>query len=130
MRKRNYNKAIIVVGNSANVLFKRMEDKWPGVWYLNKKMSMHLFEKSIAEILNFKIINSYSVKSMVSKRQWQVLILLSQGFNMSKISNIMGISEKTTSLHKISGMNRLGFSRKLHHALVINAIRNQYAPLK
>lgn len=122
----NSNIKILVISKNSEALFTQLIKNWRGIWHVNMRESLNTFDDILIKIFYTPKHYFPNFKDLVTARQWTVLAFLSQGLSLRKISEFMGISVKTTSIHKNAAFRRIGLNNITHKALLVNAIGNQY----
>jgi len=81
----------------------------------------------VAEELTKINFNEKSIKTKLSNREFEVLILIAKGKNLKEISNILKINEKTVSTYRYRILNKLNL--KNNAEIIYYAIKNRLIEL-
>lgn len=116
---------IIVLAEESYEFFDHLSDKWGGFVTIHCQVLPQSLEEAVNEMLRSQY-NYPKFENEFTQRQWNTLSLLSHGLNLAAAGHVMGISEKTVSLHKKKAFKRISVRHKCHQAWLMNAIQNSY----
>jgi DNA-binding NarL/FixJ family response regulator len=81
-----------------------------------------MFPKEIVEQKNGKFDDTYSIKNKLTKREKEILILISQAKSSKEIAEVLFISDQTVSVHRKNIMRKLNVNNTA--SLIKFAIQN------